>query len=610
VGAEYESNRRLETGEAASQPLSGAVTDSAQGSAPDALAPNRHAAAGGGLDEILDEDASTERPLDRELDRVGAPSAPASAKVVGRPSRGLSPNLVSVIGTLLGLTTVASLVALAIHIDPRDAPALALSVNPAEPQGSAAPSAAPAPVETKRARERIKGPWRIADAKDDPALRVVGGKIGRESFLKVVQDAGVDKAEAHRILLAMKGVRDLDKCNKNDTFSVLIERATKRVKAFEYVVSKEEVYQAKQNDKGLLEGSRLDLAVKHEQWSGAFAMDGDLVRSAQRGGFDPAIRETLAGALNGHLSVEDIEPGDVVRVVVQEVTVLGEFARYAGIEALEVRPKDGKKPLRIYYFRGTKERGYFNAIGQAPYEGGWRKPIPGAPVTSPFNLNRMHPVLKRRMPHTGVDFGCAAGVPIGAASAGKVTFKGWGGPAGNLVKIDHGNGIETGYAHMTRFADGLELGDRVKRLETVGYCGSTGRSTGPHLHFTAKKNGQYFDALKLNLDALRLIAKEERQAFEDAKTRYDALLDALPIPLLPQEALAAAPTKVNAGEEDMHGEEGDENAPATSAAPEGVAPPPAPAPAPARPAGGSAVHLTDEELLKQQGRSDDGEVEY
>jgi murein DD-endopeptidase MepM/ murein hydrolase activator NlpD len=101
----------------------------------------------------------------------------------------------------------------------------------------------------------------------------------------------------------------------------------------------------------------------------------------------------------------------------------------------------------------------------------------------------MHPILHKVMPHLGTDFGAAMGTPIGASAPGTIVSLAYSGPAGNLVKIEHTGGIETGYAHCSRFAEGLKVGDKVKRLQTVGYVGSTGRSTGPHLHFEVLRNG-------------------------------------------------------------------------------------------------------------------------
>ncbi len=316
-----------------------------------------------------------------------------------------------------------------------------------------------------------------------------------------------------------------------------------------------------------------------------------------------------------------------MRVIAQEVTVLGEFARYAGIEALEIiRKNAGDKSLKIYYFHHPRAGGYYNGRGQAPYEGGWRVPIKGAPITSPFNPKRMHPVLNKVMPHNGTDFGAPMGTPVGASSYGTVSFIGPAGPSGNLVKIDHPGGMETGYAHLSRFAEGLRVGDKVKRMQVVGYVGSTGRSTGPHLHFTAKKDGKYIDPVSLNLDAMRVISLEYRGEFERVKAEYDKMLNAIPIPpplveSKPAVLAHADPAESAPGEDDGADEpeaelgsgsgEDEAEAEVAVAPPKAPAPAKATAPAPAKPAtkGAAAVYLTDKELLEMQSASDEGEVE-
>jgi murein DD-endopeptidase MepM/ murein hydrolase activator NlpD len=552
-------------------------------------------------------DRSASLGLDGELDAPAgapAPSAPVAGAPIslrGRPP--LSPNMVALFGTLLGLALVASIIALVMRIHTPDKAAAT------QPVATAPTPNAPAPDEpSKRQRVKQPGPWRIADAKSDPAARVIEGKVGTNPFLKAVEDAGIAKKEAYRAFNALKDLKNLDKCSRTDTFYALLDRGSGRLRAFEYVVNKEEVYQAREGQNGELTATRLDFKVERRQVRAALVVTGsDLDAAAEKAGLERGVALVMARALDGHMSVDELERGDVVRLVLQEVTVLGEFSRYAGVEALEIRRADDKeKPWRLYYFRGQKERGYYDEKGRSPYEGGWRKPIKDAPITSHFNPKRMHPVLHKIMPHTGTDFGAPMGTPVGASSYGTVSFIGPAGPSGNLVKVDHPGGIETGYAHLSRFAEGLKVGDKVKRLQILGYVGSTGRSTGPHLHFTAKKNGEFFDAETLNLDGMRVLSKDERDAFAKVKQQYDEALDSIALPApLPAENVAAPTGTVAepAPVDDEFASGGGEPAPAGSSA--------ASSPPPAAPAGhgGNPVYLTDKELQKSQSASDEGEVE-
>jgi murein DD-endopeptidase MepM/ murein hydrolase activator NlpD len=562
-------------------------------------------------------------PLD-DLDEIGRRATelarssddPSTRRAPGAPlhSRSpLSPTVVALFGTLMGMAVVASVAAVAMHLSPR------AKVPVEAPSG--VPALAPAPVVSaakpkpkKRERQRLPGPYRVAEGANDPALRLVEGKIGTEPFIRALGAAGVPEKETYRAVTAFQGVRSFDRCAKTDRFAALLDRQTKRLKAFEYLVSAEEVYQAREGPDGLLSATKLDLKVERTQVAGALVYDGkSLDASAEQAGFERGLARVIASALDGHASVEDLSRGDVIRLVVQEVTVLGDFARYAGVEALEFRPVKGES-LRVYYFDMPGERGYYDVKGRAPHDGGWRKPIPGAPVTSRFNLKRMHPVLKKTMPHLGTDFGAPAGTPIGASAPGTVTFIGYSGPSGNLVKVSHAGGIETGYAHLSRFAEGLKVGAKVKRLELIGYVGSTGRSTGPHLHFSASKKHEYFDPEKLNLDAMKVLAGDHRAALDAVIVKYNALLDAiaLPEPLVMEEVMSPA---VSATAPAPSGSQAPDPVPRRLPEPveeeHDVAPPPplAAPPSPDAPKrAGSSIYLTDEELLKIQGATDDGEV--
>ncbi|MGE5787800.1 MAG: peptidoglycan DD-metalloendopeptidase family protein [Myxococcales bacterium] len=563
---------------------------------------------------LVEDESQPRRSRDLELDQVGAGllSRPRGNSLPPPPKSPMSPRLVAVFGAAMGVLVVATIIAIAMRLDRAELPG-----EPVASETPAASARAPsveekAPEAKKRARAKVPGPYRIKDSANDPQLRVVEGQIGFEPFLKAVEKAGVPLKEAYRLLVAFEKVRPLNNCARSDRFAAAIDRSSKRIKAFEYITGPEEVFQAKESANGLLVAEKLDLRVKRERVTGSFLVrESGLERSVTEGAFEPQLLRSMREALIGHLSLEEIERGSRVRVIAQEVTALGEFARYAGIEALEILFPAEKKRLRVYFFNGAKSRGFFDETARAPYEGGWRTPIPNAPVTSRFNMHRMHPVLHKVMPHTGVDFGAAMGVPIGATSFGTITFIGWGGPTGNFVRVQHASGYESGYAHMSRFAEGLKVGDKVKRLQTLGYVGSTGRSTGPHLHFTIKKDGKFIDPLSLNLDALRVLPSDEREVFLQHKAQYDAQLDAIELPALPKSVAAAAGSAEPASE--GFEEEGSENEPSASAAPS--APPPAAGPAespsasPGAKQNGSALYLTDDELMRMQKSSESGEVE-
>jgi len=154
----------------------------------------------------------------------------------------------------------------------------------------------------------------------------------------------------------------------------------------------------------------------------------------------------------------------------------------------------------IALYRGsddeTGEAGYFDASGKTNKRTLMRTPLAGARISSHFGMRR-HPVLGYTKMHRGTDFGARKGTPIFAAGDGIIEFLGRNGAYGKYIRIRHNGTYETAYAHMSRYAPNLSSGKRVRQGEVIGYVGSTGRSTGPHLHFEILKHGSQINPMKI-----------------------------------------------------------------------------------------------------------------
>ncbi|WP_437894919.1 peptidoglycan DD-metalloendopeptidase family protein [Sorangium sp. So ce124] len=498
----------------------------------------------------------------------GSTDGPRLPPGLGRPPPGphLSPRMTAVFGGIFGLATLTSLIALLIQGVPvRDERAL-VAASPATSAAGTDEAAKPSSMPEVKTKQRtpLPGPWRISELGKDPSVLLVSDVMDRRSFIAALDEKGVPKAQIYRIMKAFDGLRKFDKCGRKDRFTVAMDRSTRRVRAFEYEVSASEIYQARDDAAGRLAGAALDMKIAEEEVVASFYVGKDLANAIRAGGLEPGVLDVIDDALNGRLSTESFEEGGTVRLIAIEETALGMFSRYKKVIALEYRPPDpAEKPVRIYDFKGQEARGTFDERGRQPHAGGWRAPVPGAPVTSKFNPQRMHPVLKKRMPHNGTDFGAPMGTPVYSAYRGVVDWVGPAGPSGNLVTVTHANGVTTGYAHLSRYAPGIKAGMKVGTHQLVGYVGSTGRSTGPHLHFSAKRDGKYFDAETLQLDGERVMPGVDRAAFAATKEALDKRLDAIPLPEPPPE-----PVKPEAAEPPSPPPAATSSEPAAAAAPD------------------------------------------
>ncbi|MEA3228407.1 MAG: peptidoglycan DD-metalloendopeptidase family protein [Campylobacterota bacterium] len=216
----------------------------------------------------------------------------------------------------------------------------------------------------------------------------------------------------------------------------------------------------------------------------------------------------------------NIRKGDKLVMIYQQLYRLGNRFSMPTLQTAMIEMRGKKhfiylnKDDRYYDHNGHRARGFLlNA------------PVKGARISSYFTKRRFHPILKRWKAHLGVDFAVRRGTPIAASGSGKVTFAGRNGAYGNLVKLRHSDGYETRYAHMKSFRNGIRRGSYVKKGQVIGYVGSTGRSTGPHLHFELRKNGNAIDPLKVvRVSTKKLKGKEKKQFFE-LRDQYNEDID-------------------------------------------------------------------------------------
>jgi murein DD-endopeptidase MepM/ murein hydrolase activator NlpD len=246
----------------------------------------------------------------------------------------------------------------------------------------------------------------------------------------------------------------------------------------------------------------------------------------------PKVAERISRALKGTINAKKLHKGDEIAFVYTQRTRVGKLYGMPDIKVAKVQM--GKKEQFIYVDEdgyGYKEAGKsvaYSVIGKKKVSYTRKVPVSsknsrfGMPlrhirITSGFSYRRYHPILKRYRPHHGTDFGARRGTPLLAVNSGKVIFSGWMGGYGKVVKIKHGGGYVSLYAHQSRTR--VKRGQKVKKGQVIGYVGSTGRSTGPHLHFGLKKNGRWVNPMKvLRKKSIKTSILKKFTKYEDVKT--------------------------------------------------------------------------------------------
>jgi murein DD-endopeptidase MepM/ murein hydrolase activator NlpD len=181
------------------------------------------------------------------------------------------------------------------------------------------------------------------------------------------------------------------------------------------------------------------------------------------------------------------------------------------------------REISLYKFGNDKEYGYFDLNGKSVEKALMKTPINGSRLSSSFGM-RKHPILGFSKLHTGTDFAAPANTPIMASGSGTITRAKWCGGGGNCIKIKHNSTYETVYAHMRSFAKGIKVNKKVRQGQIIGYVGSTGMSTGPHLHYEVIINGKKVNSQKLKLPSGKILKNNERTEFEIHRIKTDVLI--------------------------------------------------------------------------------------
>ncbi len=226
-----------------------------------------------------------------------------------------------------------------------------------------------------------------------------------------------------------------------------------------------------------------------------------------RAGVPVEIRETINELFSDQFSLDDLQEGDAVRVIFENHFFRGQPIATGNIQAVEVRHK-GKTHQAFYYEHGEDNGAFYSGNGRPLSKGGFSvEPVKYSRISSPFGT-RFHPILQVWKSHAGIDYAAPSGTPIVAPAAGVIEEVGVKGGYGYAIVIRHRNNLETLYGHMSAFASGMRPGKAVQPGEVIGFVGSTGRSTGPHLHYEVRVGGQAVNPATAALPVRQLTKKD------------------------------------------------------------------------------------------------------
>ena len=358
----------------------------------------------------------------------------------------------------------------------------------------------------------------------DPKYKKIKHKIKPgETFDKILENYKIDNKEIIKIKNSLKKKVNINKLNTKQTIQFTINKTNNKIEEFLFQISTTQKILLKRD----IENDNFKneiLSVKLEKE--IIYKENIILQSLYSAATDEKIPANIiiefAGIYGFQVDFQrDIRKKDKFQIMYEiflnekkEIIETGEIL----FANLKLSGQDNS----LYYFDKEGSEGHYDKNGKSVKKALMKTPINGARLSSPFGM-RKHPIDGFNKMHRGTDFAAPMGTPIMASGDGIVKKAGWCGGGGNCVKIKHNSTYETVYAHMSKFARGIKSGVRVKQGQTIGFVGSTGKSTGPHLHYEVIVNGKKVNSQKLKLPSGKILKDKERKLFETKKIKLDVL---------------------------------------------------------------------------------------
>ena len=346
-----------------------------------------------------------------------------------------------------------------------------------------------------------------------------------DNYQIIIDKLKINKKEKDKILNNIKSQKSLKILRINQKFTFKLDNMLSN-KVIEFKIEtdkKNEIVFTKLSEKDFFETKTIKKNFKKKLVYKETIITTSLYNNAVRLGIKPNIIIEFARLYGFQIDFQrDIWKNDSFQIIYEEFVDEKDKVVDTG-QILFANLNLQNTDYQLYMYEYDKKKiDYFDENGKSIKKTLMKTPINGARLSSSYG-KRKHPILGYTKMHLGTDFAAPKGTPIMASGDGKVTKAGWCGGGGNCVKIKHNRTYQTVYAHMSKFGRGIKKGVRVKQGQIIGYVGSTGLSTGPHLHYEVIENGKKINSQKLKLPSGKILKGKERKNFEVNKIKIDVL---------------------------------------------------------------------------------------
>ena len=358
----------------------------------------------------------------------------------------------------------------------------------------------------------------------EPRFKKIEHEIGvGETFDKILEEYSVEKSEIIQIKKELRKKINLDKLNVDQKFQFTIDQSSSLIKEFIFQVSNtEKIFLTREKETNKFDQKIVVTKLNKDiVYSESIIVD-SLYKSATNKKIPANIIIEFARIYGFQIDFQrDIRKKDSFQIMF-EIFLDDKKNIIETGNILYANLKLSGEDNSLYYFDSKENEGHYDNSGKSVQKALMKTPINGARLSSSFGM-RKHPIDGFNKMHRGTDFAAPMGTPIMASGDGVIKKAGWCGGGGNCVVIKHNSTYQTVYAHMSKFAKGIRKGTRVKQGQTIGYVGSTGKSTGPHLHYEVIVNGKRINSQTLKLPSGKTLKGSERKIFETKRIKLDVL---------------------------------------------------------------------------------------